>query len=100
LATLGASNQEVPYALIASTLQIDESEVELWIINAMGEEILSGKMDQLKRVLVVLKCLQRVFAKTQWKQLEESLSTWRNNVRSLMNTLHDTKQQHGLLFKQ
>jgi len=100
LATLGASHQEVPYSLIATTLQIDESDVEMWVINAISEDILVAKMDQLKRVVVVSRSLQRVFNKTQWKQLNESLTHWKTNIRSLLNSLNETKQQHGFVISQ
>ncbi len=53
LATLGAANQEIPYALIAKTLQLDESEVETWVITAMSEDVLDAKMDQLRRVVTI-----------------------------------------------
>jgi translation initiation factor 3 subunit M len=53
LATLGSANQEITYALIAKTLQIDESEVESWIITAISDGVVEAKLDQLKRIVTV-----------------------------------------------
>lgn len=99
LASLGVANQEVPYSLIAKTLQIEETEVEYWIITAMSEEVLEAKMDQLRKVVVISRCLQRVFVKAQWKQLSDNLSLWRNNTKNLLKTLQETKQQFRLAAK-
>ena len=53
LASLGAAAQEIPYSLIAKTLQLDEAEVESWVIIAISEGVLEAKMDQLKRVITI-----------------------------------------------
>jgi len=97
LATLGAASQEVSYSLIAKTLQIDENDVESWVITAMSEDVLEAKMDQLRRVVTISRCLQRVFTQAQWKQLSITLATWRNNTQNILKTLQETKQ---LAFKQ
>jgi len=91
LATLGAANQEIPYSLIAKTLQLEESDVETWVITAMSEDILDAKMDQSRRVVTISRCLQRIFTKTQWKQLSDNLANWRNNTKSILKTIQDTK---------
>jgi translation initiation factor 3 subunit M len=94
LASLGSSNSEIPYSIIQKSLQIEEQEVESWIINAISEKIMDAKMDQLKHIVIVNRCIQRVFTKLQWKQLSDSLLNWKTNVRSLITTLQETKQQH------
>ncbi len=53
LATLAAANQEVHYSVIAKSLQVPEDEVEVWVIMAIGESILEGKMDQLRKLVIV-----------------------------------------------
>lgn len=94
LATLGSANQEISYALIAKTLQIDESEVESWIITAISDGVVEAKMDQLKRLVTVSRSLHRVFGQAQWKNLSDSLSVWRNNTKTLLKTLQETKQHY------
>jgi len=93
LATLAAANQEVPYPMIAKALGVSEDEVELWVIMAIGEGILEGKMDQLRKLLIVSRSLQRVFTPTQWKQLSDRLTVWKGNIRLILKTLQDCKQQ-------
>lgn len=93
LATLGAASQEIPYSLIAKTLQIEENEVENWVILAMSENILEAKMDQLRCIVTISWCLQRVFTKIQWKQLNDNLLSWRNSTKNILSTLQQATKQ-------
>jgi len=92
LATLAAANQEVPYSMITKSLQIPEDEVEVWVIMAIGESILEGKMDQLRKLLIVSRSLQRVFTPAQWNQLNDRLNLWKSNIKVILKTLQDCKQ--------
>jgi translation initiation factor 3 subunit M len=93
LATLAAANQEVSYSVIAKALQVPEEEVEVWVIMAIGESVLEGKMDQLRKLLIVSRSLQRVFTAAQWKQLNDRLTVWKGNLSVILKTLQDCKQQ-------
>jgi translation initiation factor 3 subunit M len=103
LATLASGQQEIPYSLIAKTLQVNESDVEFWVISAISENLISAKMDQMKRTVFITRSLQRVFGKTEWKQLSDSLQFWRNNIKSVLENIKQAKQQpsnqHGAFVK-
>jgi len=87
LATLAVEHQELPYSLIAQTLRIEESEVEMWIILAISALLIDAKMDQLRSVVVINRCTQRVFTNAQWKTLHERLHFWRDNVQRLLGSI-------------
>ena len=53
LATLGCNERELPYSLIAKTLQINENEVEMWVIGAISDNLIAGKIDQLKQIVLI-----------------------------------------------
>lgn len=53
LCNLAASTSSLSYSLIAKHLQINENEVEFWVINAIGENILEAKLDQRKQIVLV-----------------------------------------------
>jgi len=93
LVSLASLNHEITYATVAKTLQINESEVELWVISAIGEGLLEAKMDQLKGIIRVTRSIQRIFTRVQWKYLSDNLSTWKKNVQILLNTLQECKHQ-------
>jgi translation initiation factor 3 subunit M len=90
LASLAAQSHEIPYELIAQTLQIEAGEVETWVIAAIGAELLDARMDQVRRVVLVSRATQRVFADVQWKDLSGSLVAWRDNLSQILKVIRTT----------
>lgn len=103
LATLANGQTEIPFSHISKALQVGENEVELWIISGISDNLISGKMDQLKRTVYVNYALQRVFTKDQWKQLATNLEFWRNGISAVLDTIQQAKkssqEQHIALAK-
>jgi translation initiation factor 3 subunit M len=91
LASLGADSSEVPYALIAGTLQISEDDVESWIIDAVSVKLIEAKLNQLKRIANISFCVQRVFGPPQWRQLSTKLTKWKSSVHHILQTVQQTK---------
>ena len=87
LCSLAAEHEEIPYSAIAATLHVDDSEVEGWVIAAVSSGLLSAKMDQLQKVVMVERCVVRKFGTEQWKALQARLDAWKGNVRSVLNGL-------------
>jgi translation initiation factor 3 subunit M len=93
LAALGAEADagEVPYATIKATLQLQEGEVEGWVVKAIGLKLLEAKMDQLREVVVFSRCTQRVFADAQWLELRAKLSAWKENLGGICSMVQHTR---------
>lgn len=53
LCSLAVTNNTLSYSAIAKALQINESEVETWVINGIGENVLDAKLDQQKQMVLV-----------------------------------------------
>ena len=53
ICSLASQQPEVPYALLATTLQIEVCEVEYWVVKAIMAGLLEAKMDQLREVVAV-----------------------------------------------
>ncbi|TPX47003.1 hypothetical protein SeMB42_g03501 [Synchytrium endobioticum] len=75
LATLTSNNVqgEVSYDTIAKTLEIEECDVEMWIIDVIRAGLIDAKMNQLQRVAVITRSTHRVFGDAQWRQLRDKL---------------------------
>lgn len=82
LAALGNEGEsgEIPYSLVKDALQIDISEVETWVVKAIGLKLLEAKMDQLREVVVISRCSNRVFEAAQWEELRSKLEGWKGSV--------------------
>jgi len=93
LCSLATEHEEIPYDAIASTLQVEENEVESWVINAVNSGLLTAKMDQLKHVVMVERCVVRKFGMEQWKILQVRLDTWKKNVKGVLDGLEQSQFQ-------
>jgi translation initiation factor 3 subunit M len=92
LCTLGSEHEEIPYAVIAETLQLPETiQVETWVIAAVGSGLLQAKMDQLAQKVMVERCVVRRFDMDQWKALKSRLELWKTNVGSVLATLKQSQ---------
>eukprot|EP01133_Synstelium_polycarpum_P001375 gene1375-1578_t len=91
LATLTSEDAKVPYASISKSLQIEEDQVEMWVINAIAGELIDAKLDQLNRLVHVNSSTQRVFNKAQWTQLGMRVDAWRTGVKNLLNVIETAK---------
>lgn len=93
IATVCSQSNQVPYGSIAKALQVDESEVESYVVSAISEDIIDARLDQLRRAVLVTRTVQRQFTKAQWAQLADTLQTWKTNVRSILASIETVKDQ-------
>jgi translation initiation factor 3 subunit M len=91
LCSLATEHEEIPYDAIAATLQVDESEVEGWVIAAVSSGLVSAKMDQLQHVVMVERCVVRKFGIEQWKILQTRLDAWKTNVKTVLDGLKQSQ---------
>lgn len=87
LCSLAAESEEVPYNLVATTLDIEETEVESWVIAAVSSGLLSAKMDQIEQRIMVERSVVRKFDMAQWKALQSQLEIWKHNVNGILGAL-------------
>jgi len=92
-ASVSAQSGQVLYSNIATKLDVDESEVEYYVVLSITQGIIDAKIDQLNRTVTITRSLQRTFSTDEWKQLSQHLSVWSNNVKLLLKTLSECKQQ-------
>jgi len=102
LALSGSGSGEISYATIARTLHLSSdlpSEVERIIVKAVALGIINAKLDQQRRVVLVTRGLQRVFTRSQWKQLNDTLNIWTSNIDLLLKTIREnSKMRHQSLL--
>ena len=85
LCSLAAEHEEIPYSVVAETLQLTESgDVEKWVIAAVSSGLVSAKMDQLQEKVMVERSVVRKFDMEQWKALQSRLHLWKQNVGGIL----------------
>jgi translation initiation factor 3 subunit M len=53
MCSLAAEHEEIPYAVIAETLQVGDDEVEEWVVRTITSKLMEAKMDQLRKVVSI-----------------------------------------------
>lgn len=93
LASLGSENlsRELTYADIAKNLQIEQEEVEMWVIDVIRAGLVEAKLDQLNKTVIVHRSIYRVFGQEQWKKLSTSLSAWKENLNEILAVVGNAK---------
>ena len=92
LCSVACEHEEIPYQVVADTLQTDLKDVELWVIAAVSSGLLTAKMDQLQGKVVVERCVVRKFDMDQWKSLQSRLHLWKQNVGRILDAYRQNLQ--------
>lgn len=92
LCSLASEHEEIPYAVIAETLQLPSDDgVETWVIAAVSSGLLQAKMDQLAQKVMVERSVVRQFDTDQWKTIQSRLHVWKQNVGSILTALKQSQ---------
>jgi len=91
LATLAATQEEIPYSTFASSLLVPETEVEKWVLDAIRFKLIEAKIDQLKSVVLISKTTYRVFGDSQWRLLKIKLEAWKLRTTEVLQVIQNAK---------
>ncbi|KAJ3131621.1 hypothetical protein HK100_006167 [Physocladia obscura] len=83
------------FANVAKALNVDLVDVEEWVVTAIRSGLIDGRIDQVNKVVRVSRATQRVFGPEQWNMLEERLSSWSDNLKHILQVLHNAKTAVG-----
>jgi translation initiation factor 3 subunit M len=81
------------YIDIARELNINEDDVEMWIVDAISEGLIDGTMDQTTNTFGVTRATYRRFGMEQWKMLQNKLSKWRANLQMMVDTIEQSNSE-------
>lgn len=91
LAGMAVGQSELPIDVVANTLQVSEDDVETWVVRALAQGVVDGRIDQVRRIVLVKSALQRSFKKKEWEFLDNRIDSWISNIESLMSTIATAK---------
>ncbi|GLE09422.1 hypothetical protein PINS_up021052 [Pythium insidiosum] len=94
LCSLPTGFDEQPYEKIAAALAIEEDDVEKWIVKAITSNLVTAKVDQLRRTVVITRVLQRGFGAEQWSEIHAKLQQYKKNVGALLDVVRTARQAH------
>jgi len=91
LNSLASSQHIIFYDDVAKLLEIDESDVEFFVVEAITSDILDARLDQLNRRIVVRHAESRVFHMEEWVRLDKKLQKWHANMHNLLKVVQSVK---------
>jgi len=92
LCSLAAEHEEVPYDEVAKTLDVQPEHVESWVIAAVSSGLLSAKMDQVNKKIMVERSVVRKFDMEQWKALQSQLHAWKHNLTAILEAFQQQQE--------
>lgn len=93
LSALCASNSEVSYSKIASTLLVDEVDVEAWIIDVIRVGLVEAKVDQVGCKVVISRSTHSKFDRAEWETLRTRLQRWSKHIDEVQKVLVTVRAQ-------
>ena len=65
------------FTKIASALDIQQDDVELWLIDVIRAGLVEGKLSQARQELLVHRSTYRTFGREEWEDLYSRLEDWK-----------------------
>merc|ERR1719348_124710 len=83
LASFAERKQEIALADAAKELGEPVEEIEKWVVKAIAEGVVEGRIDQLRKTVKIKSTLHRTFGKKEWENLEGQINKWIENIQVL-----------------
>lgn len=71
---------DVSYAALVDALGVPATDVETWLIKAIGLKVIEGKMDQMKETFHVQRTTHKIFGAEEWVRLRHSMGDLETKV--------------------
>lgn len=95
LATLAHNRSEMSLAEVAKAIEESEDNVERWVVRAISECVIDGRIDQLNHKVLVKSAFQRKFEKDEWAFLQNKLGSWIDNLENVIKFIVEQKAIKG-----
>jgi len=82
-ATIALENKELSFATLSDKLQLSNSDIESFIIEAIRSKVVKAKIDQVNQKVIVSSVAHRTFSQAEWKNLHSVLLSWKSNIESV-----------------
>ncbi|XP_052801142.1 eukaryotic translation initiation factor 3 subunit M-like [Mya arenaria] len=84
---MGETKKDIDYESIQKELELNEDEVEVFIIEVVKTKAVQVKIDQMQRKVIITSTTHRTFGRPHWQLLHASLIRWQQNLASVQTNL-------------
>jgi len=81
------SGKALKFSELVSLLQIPADDVEEWCIEAINNDIIDARIDQINEVLVIKTCRQRHLNPDEWNKVKSRISAWKARFQAIEDVL-------------
>jgi translation initiation factor 3 subunit M len=92
LATKVHGKSEISLSEVAVAIEESEDNVERWVVRALSEGVIDGRIDQLNHKVLVKSSFQREFGKAEWAFLDSKLTQWTENLEQVIKFIGEQKK--------
>jgi len=92
LISMAEKSSELSFSQIQRELQLEPNQVECFIIDSLKTKLLTARIDQASKKLIVQSVVKRALTKTHWMQIRDILSAWKSGITNLKDTMQDIEQ--------
>jgi len=92
ISSLFCTKQIVPFSEISSAIDIELDNVEAWIVDAASRGLVSVRIDQPQRQVIVRYSAKRLFEDKDWSVLGTRVTKCQENLSILLETVRRAKQ--------
>merc|ERR1712070_62003 len=92
LATKVHGKSEISLKEVAEALEESDDDVERWVVRALSEGVIDGRIDQLSHKVLVKSAFQREFGKAEWAFLDSKLTQWTENLENVIKFIGEQKK--------
>lgn len=87
-----ASSRTLGYNEIASAIDVEEDEVETWVINAIRAGLVEGRLSQLDQKFDIHRASPiGSFGIEEWKQIQNKLDVWKSSLRDILQVVQGAR---------
>lgn len=72
---------------LADLLDIKADDVEEWAINAINNDIIDARIDQMNEEIVIKTSRLRVLNDAEWLKVKNKIATWKQRFSAIENVL-------------
>jgi len=80
---IAETQSEISFKEIQKSMQIEEGEVEEFLIDLLRTRLVRAKIDQPREMVHVTSAMHRTFDKAHWTQLHSLLTDWKTNLHTV-----------------
>jgi len=98
---LAENRSEISFNEIQQAMQLQEGQVEGFIIDVIKTKLVKAKMNQGEQVVNVSSTMHRTFGPGHWQQLHSTLNLWKANLATVRDQMqHVASAQIEMIHKQ